>query len=102
MKLKSKNRLMELAGITAPESFALDYFGMDDTVVGNDKIEGFKTLLKHADDSDEDIESIQSINKRSEMLYPGKKYYGMYAGEHMMESIDKLKDSDEIDLTSII
>lgn len=102
MKLKAKNRLMELAGISAPESFALDYFGMDDSVEGNSQIQGFNSLLKQAEDSDEEVESIESINKRAEMLYPGKKYYGMYAGEHMMESIDKLKDGDEIDLSSII
>jgi hypothetical protein len=40
------------------------------------------------------------------MLYPGKKYYGMYAGERMMEEsisfIDEIKDEDTIDLSSII
>ena len=83
------------------------YFGMQDEVQWYDTIEGFNSLIKSADDSDSDkeVETLDSINKRSEDLYPGKKYHGMYAGENMMESvnyIDKLDDKDSINLPNLL
>jgi hypothetical protein len=101
--MKSRKRLMELAGLSATEDAALNYFGMDDTIEWDNEVEGFKSLLQHADESDEEVESLENINKRSDMLYPGKKYYGMYAGERMMESnpIDKLNEDDSIDLSPL-
>ena len=112
--MKSRKRLMKLAGIqkkepvvdkTPSEVAADDYYGMNDEVQYDSIVQGFSKLIKKAKDSDENVESIESINKRAENLYPGKKYYGMYAGEGMMESIgfiDKMEDKDVIDLSSII
>tara|TARA_Y100000389_G_C16988980_1_gene283960 strand:+ start:145 stop:486 length:342 start_codon:yes stop_codon:yes gene_type:complete len=113
MIFEEKNRMKKLAGINdyrfqqknQTEKAAEDYFGMNDEVQFDDKIEGFKSLINRSREinSDENIESIESINKRASMLYPGKKYKSLYSGEHMMElSINKLKDNDEIDLSAII
>lgn len=114
MNPKARRRLMRLAGIksgrdiaakTKPEQAADDYFGMNDETHWDSGVQGFKTLLQIARDadSDENVESLESINKRAAMLYPGKEYKGMYAGERMMESdISKLKDDEDIDLSSIL
>jgi hypothetical protein len=113
MKFEEKNRLKKLAGINynnfqaknQTEKAAEDYFGMNDEVQFDDKIEGFKSLLKRSREinSDENIESFESLNKRASMLYPGKDYKSLYSGEHMMESnISNLKDDEEIDLSTIL
>lgn len=77
---------MELAGIVP--SYATDSQGMADEVQWYDTVEGFESLLQYAEESDEDVEELDSINKRNGNLYPGNKYKGMYAGEHMSENID--------------
>jgi len=116
MNIESRKRLMELAGIKTnkvptvdrnpSELAADDYYRMNDEVQYDNIVQGFNKLLKTARESDEEVESIESINKRADMLYPGKKYYGMYAGERMMEEsisfIDQIKDEDTIDLSSVI
>lgn len=113
MNFEEKNRMKELAGINhidfqaknQTEKAAEDYFGMNDEVQFDDKVEGFKSLLKRSREinSDDNIESFESLNKRASMLYPGKDYKSLYAGEHMMESnINKLKDDEEIDLSTIL
>lgn len=105
MKLAGINKNIPTVDRGASEVAADDYYGMNDEVQYNDLVKGFNNLLKTARESDEDVESIESINRRAEMLYPGKKYYGMYAGERMMESvnsIEKMKDKDIIDLSSIL
>ena len=112
--MKSRKRLMKLAGIqtkepvvdkTPSEVAADDYYGMNDEVQYDSIIKGFGHLIKTARESDDNVESIESINKRAANLYPGKKYYGMHAGERMMESvnlIEQMKDKDIIDLSSIL
>jgi len=116
MNPKARRRLMRLAGIKSgrnisqngkskPEQAADDYFGMNDETHWDSGLQGFKTLLQIARDADADesVESLESINKRAEMLYPGKKYKSMYAGERMMESdINNLNDDEDIDLSSIL
>ena len=105
MKLAGINKNVPTVDKSASEVAADDYYGMNDEVQYNDIVQGFNKLLKTARESDENVESIESINKRSDMLYPGKKYYGMYAGERMMESvslIEQMKDKDIIDLSSIL
>ena len=114
MNPKARRRLMRLAGIKSgrdisskskPEEAADDYFGMNDEVHWGSGMQGFKSLLRQARDADadENVESIASINKRAEKLYPGKGFKSMYAGESMMESnISKLNDDDDIDLSSIL
>ena len=116
MNPKARRRLMRLAGLKSgrdiaqkgkskPEQAADDYFGMNDETHWDSGLQGFKTLLQIARDADadENVESLESINKRAGMLYPGKEYKGMHAGERMMESnINKLNDDDYIDLSSIL
>lgn len=63
--------------------------GMMDEPSNDGVVQGFNSLIKHAKNTSDDVESIESINKRASYLYPGKKYYGMYAGEHMMEGNKK-------------
>lgn len=116
--MKSRKRLMELAGISVDKSKKAlkedapgteGYFGMEDEVQWYDTVEGFTSLITQADESDEEVETLDSINRRSDDLYPGKKYYGMYAGESMGENIeesiryiDKLDDKDFINLPNLL
>lgn len=108
-----KKRMMNLAGIknddfvekNQTEKAADDYFGMNDEVEWDNKIQGFNSLIKNVKElnKEENVESLDSINKRASMLYPGKKYKYMYAGEQMMESkINNLKNDDIIDLSFIL
>jgi hypothetical protein len=64
--------------------------GMTDEPSNDGIIQGFNSLIKQAQNTSNDVESLESINKRASYLYPGKKYYGMYAGEHMMEENKKI------------
>jgi len=113
--MDSRIRLMELAGIKLKKEDeqleedmgpgTIDHYGMDDGIEWNDMIQGYSSLLKNAEESDEGVEELESINKRADQLYPGKKYHGMYAGEHMSESIDyieTLNDKDSIELPKIL
>jgi hypothetical protein len=64
--------------------------GMTEEPSNDGIIQGFNSLIKQAENISDDVESIESINKRASYLYPGKKYYGMYAGERMMENESKV------------
>jgi hypothetical protein len=64
--------------------------GMTEEPSNDGIIQGFNSLIKQAENISNDVESIESINKRASYLYPGKKYYGMYAGEQMMENESKI------------
>jgi hypothetical protein len=64
--------------------------GMTEEPSNDGIIQGFNSLIKQAENISDDVESIESISKRASYLYPGKKYYGMYAGEQMMESESKI------------
>lgn len=64
--------------------------GMTDEPSVAGALQGFNSLIKQAQEISNNVESLESINKRASYLYPGRKYYGMYSGEQMMEEDKKV------------
>jgi hypothetical protein len=64
--------------------------GMADEPSVAGTLQGFNSLIKQAQEISNNVESLESINKRASHLYPGRKYYGMYSGEQMMEGDKKV------------
>lgn len=94
---------MELAGIS---KFNIQenvpgtegYYGMEDTVEWDSEVEGFNSLLRQAEESDEDVDSAEDINAINNENLPDKFFKGVYAGENMMESINYIEELNENDL----
>ncbi len=104
-------RMRELAGITKnPDRKILDEEHYTQSqLLQQTKLEpdisGLVNKLNNASDEfdtteaiDQDVETAEEIDANAENLYPGKKYYGMYSGEHMMElkDISNLNDDEEL------
>lgn len=64
--------------------------GMTDEPSVAGALQGFNSLIKQAQEISNNVESLESINKRASYLYPGRKYYGIYSGERMMEEDKKV------------
>lgn len=108
MKFDSRKRLMELAGVSCDKKEIKEdspstgeYSGMEDSVQWNYEVEGFDSILDNAEESDEDVDSVEDINTKNDERFPEKFFKYMYSGERMNESIkyiDFLEDSDSIEL----
>lgn len=94
-------RLKQLAGISKnknkkylDESFCT----REELLASNDdqtNIYEKELELEENDSINNEVEEIESLINRADMLYPGSKFYGMYAGENMMEEDQSIESLDE-------